>query len=111
MKYTREQLNRLNPKQLAIVERFEKNAEAQYKTFQQAFSTEDPDERDRLIGELGSHTACPHGHHVTCMACDEIEKLLWPEHVCMRCDYMIDPDDTNKLDSNRVCDECRVSAV
>jgi len=108
---TKEQKDRLTPEELVIAEKWEAEKERQDLIFieiQTAIAANDMDAILLATDKLGNSvpSECEHGRHIMCgcMACDDLEQKLYPEHfaICIGCG-----ESTNKefLEKDR-CMDC-----
>jgi hypothetical protein len=85
---TQEQKSKLNPEQLAIAEKWEREKNERSAILDRLDAGEiDAKEALRLMS-MQSNGMCEHDRSIwsNCAACEEIERLLYPEAYCKGCD-------------------------
>lgn len=110
---TEEQKARLNPEQLAIAEGWERESAERgvwIDRMEAASEAKDwPAYREALNGFLSvgkDKTHCQHERSLmsTCIACEEISRLLNPQLFCSKCEEAFDEDELNLVKG--ICDYC-----
>lgn len=102
---TEEQKAKLNPEQLAVAEKWEREKEERAAILDRMDAGEiDVREALRLMNEQ-SNGMCEHDRSIwsPCAACDEIERLLYPEAYCKVCDE----HGGGELNGEGICLFCR----
>jgi len=110
---TDEQKSRLDPEQLAIAERWERDADARSLSLDKMIAASEAKDNEAYAKSLEEYlsidkgrTHCEHERSTwsNCAGCDEIARLLNPQLFCSECEEAFEEDELNLVKG--VCDYC-----
>lgn len=115
---TPEQKARLNPEQLTIAEKWEREREERNVLIDKLEESEKTGDRKRFMEildemtEIGNPDFCEHERSIwkPCAACEEIERLLYPEFYCKLCEESVENDfGERQVLEDGICPDCKAS--